>query len=138
MKRIAKFVTNGNNAIKSKEVDTMEIMSNAQQEVNVPATETAATPQVAEQQLTEKVGIVKRITNGVKSAGKKAWDNRGKIAFVGGVISTVATAIAINKLTANDNTNVDDPSMTEFDECIGEAQEPLIPDDSSEEQSEES
>ena len=103
MKKIGKkwSVVNGNTAmqINEKEVDVMEQMSEAQTaDVMAPATETAATPQVAEANQPEKVGILTRVGNGIKSTGQKLWNNRGKIAFVGGVLSTIAGAVVYDRI----------------------------------------
>ena len=101
MKKIGKkwSVVNGNTAmqINEKEVDTMELMSAAQTaDVAPEEVQPVATPEQVAQP--EKVGILTRFGNGIKSTGQKLWNNRGKIAFVGGVLSTIAGAVVYDRI----------------------------------------
>ena len=93
MAKLKNFVR-GN--VVEKEEDVMAAVSEVQAELVQPET-TAATPQVAEQP-TEKVGFFTKVKTGVQNAGKKLWDNRGKIGLVVGAVGTVAGAIAFDRI----------------------------------------
>ena len=112
MKKIGKkwSVVNGNTAmqINEKEVDVMELMSAAQTEDVAPeeVQQPVATPEQVAQP--EKVGLFKKTWNGIKAIPGKIYDNSGKIAFVGGVLSTIAGAVVYDRIR---NGSIEDTSV---------------------------
>ena len=71
--------------------------------------------QAEEQQPTEKVGFFAKAKTGIHNAGKKIWNNRGKLGVVAGVVGTFATAAALNrwKKEADHMNNMIEEEMSE-------------------------
>lgn len=68
-----------------------------------------------------------------KGIAQKAWDNRGKIAFAGGVITTVVGSMLLSKKNPDPGTSDEEPENAdeapEEDDFESEIEDEITPDD---------
>lgn len=67
-----------------------------------------------------------------KGFAKKAWDNRGKIAFVAGAVTTVAAGMLLNKKNPDPGTSDEEPENADEvleEDFESEIEEEVTPDD---------